>query len=160
MSKEMYCQLIDSFCEKFGIADPEPMYKACNLRVNNTDLTLLHGDFIDQNCLIVYCDLGEPPADNKQLAIQRLMEVNLSSFAHGAPRFGRNPETGHLLLMQRLTLSETDVDTLMTSMAEFESFALVWRQNFLLMADEFANWRYKQFQEQFAASGGSESRLN
>jgi hypothetical protein len=136
MSKQRYCELIDQLCERFSIPDPKSMHDACYIEIEGVYLTLLHGDFVDDDSLIIYCDFGEIPAGKRQAILENLMELNLAAVSNSARGFGYNPETGHVMMLTRLPLSQTTLDVLVPGLAEMTIYALTWRDSYFLAPPE------------------------
>jgi hypothetical protein len=132
MSKQKYCELIDQLCERFGIPDSKAMYDACHIEMEAVGFSLLHGDFVEEDSLIVYCDFGEMPAEKKRGILENLMELNLAAVSNSARGFGCNPETGHVMMLTRLPLSEMTLDVLVASLVEMAMYARTWRDNYFL----------------------------
>ncbi|MES2356164.1 MAG: CesT family type III secretion system chaperone [Pseudomonadota bacterium] len=149
MSKEKYCELIDQLCKKLGIEDSKSMYNACNVEVGNIPFTLLHGGNLDQDSLYLYCNFGEPPSERKTMVLQRLLETNLCLFGHNAQNFGFNVETGRVLQMSRMSVSQTKVESLMQVLGGLAAYAQMWRQSAFLpileIEQAFSTIQHSQF---------------
>jgi hypothetical protein len=149
MSKQKYCDIIDQLCDKLGIEDPESMYEACNLEVDGIAFTLTYGDYVDEECLLIYSDFGEPPMDDhsRAKAFQRLMEINLQVFARCKPNFGFNPETGRVLMMTHFGLERAELDLVMFELVNVASMVKLWRENFFVAPLDRALDSYEGMQE-------------
>ncbi len=136
MSKEKYEELIDEICDRLGMEDSESLYRLCSLRINEIDFTLTYGNFIDDDSLLIYCDLGEIPKPMESTIKERLMEANLTMFGKLDTVYALNPENGHALLMQPMSLLETDYNILMLKLSELTAFTYEWRNNYFLAPQE------------------------
>jgi len=149
MSKEKYCELIDQLCKKLGIEDSKSMHNACNIQVGNIPFILLHGGERDQDSLYLYCNFGEPPSERKTIVLQRLLETNLGLFGHNAQNFGFNVETGRVLQMSRMAISQTKLESLVQVLNGLAAYAQMWRQSAYLPVSEieqaFATINHSQF---------------
>jgi hypothetical protein len=136
VSKQKYEELINEVSYRLGIEDASSLYKLCSLRVNEIDFTLTHGNFIDDDTLMIYCDLGEIPKEMESVITERLMEANLTMFGKIDTVYALNPENGHALLIQPMSLTETDYDLLMLKLSELTAFTYEWRSNYFLAPQE------------------------
>src|SRR5437868_449585 len=136
MSYEIYCRLIDELCKQFNITDVKPEYEICKLQFNDTDFILRHGGQIDPEGLYVFCDFGEPPAAQTELALQRLLAVNLFMYGDSTPNYGINSVTGHVTFMFRLPMPRVNLAVLLAMMAQTTVQMRAWRKTFLLDASE------------------------
>jgi hypothetical protein len=141
MYKQAHCELIDQLCSKLGVENPQSMYGLCSLQVNGIDFTLLPGSFVNDDTLIIYCDLGAVPAERKLQVLERLMEVNFHMFSRDESSFACNPETGRVLLVKRLSLSETNLQEALRHMAALAAFTFAWRERFLMSPEEWRQWK-------------------
>ena len=130
MSKQKYCDLIDSLCERFQIEDSKSMYEACNIQIEEIPFTLLHANYIDDDSMIAYCDFGELPTEKRQPILEHLLTANLmmSSKMLGV---ACNPENGHVMMLRRFLLSRTTTDELLMDLGEMAFCASEWRDNYV-----------------------------
>jgi hypothetical protein len=132
MSKEKYCELIDQLCEGFGFKASEAEYAQCNVHLNEIPFMIIHGGEGDEDSLYMYCEFGELPAGREAEAMERLLESNLFLFGNSAPTYGSSPDTDFMLLMFRMAISKTTLESLSNVMLQFSTQAQIWRRTFFL----------------------------
>ena len=138
MSIQKYREFIDELCKVIDVEDPSLLYENCHVMLDGVPFTIAHGDpELDSDSIYIYCDFGAPPEEVKGLVLQRLMETNLVMFGNGTPMFGFNGDTGNILLMQRMVLSQMEFDSLMYVMEAFVGHIEKWRP-LLFAAEPFA----------------------
>jgi hypothetical protein len=131
MSTKKYHELIDKICSDLGIEDPASLYENCNLRIGDVDFTLLQGSEEDEDGLYVYCDMGEVPEELTGQLLPRLMENNLYTYGETTPHFGFNIESGRVILMNRLRLSELTFEALSDLLGSLIDYVPQWRNETL-----------------------------
>ena len=131
MSYEKYCEVIDDVCEEFDIPDPKSNYEICHLNLENHNFSLAFVE-ADPEYLTVFCDFGEVPEQNASAILRRLLERNLLMFSGKSPRLSINPDTGHVLLIAQLPLTELTLDALEATLGIYAIAASDWRETFYL----------------------------
>jgi hypothetical protein len=126
-SRQKYCQFVDKLCEMLGIPDSKSMYEACHLLINDIPFSLGQGDQDDEDSLYIYCDFGKPADEVKAVVLERLMQTNLAIFGNGTPTFGLNAESGHIILMHRMVISEMGFESLTYVLSSFVDHVKRWR---------------------------------
>ena len=130
MSKRKYCELIDQVCARCGIDDPQSMYDVCDLIVMDVAFTLLYREAIDG--VVLFCDYGEAPEENRSQILQSLLEANTYTFDFNTPCFTINPETKHVLLRAHLPLEILTPEELLSTLGAHAAAANLWRKTYLL----------------------------
>lgn len=134
MAIEDFDRLIDGICKIKNIARTKEQGDACHLRVDGVPFSLLPcGTRGDVEHVMFICDFGPLPQASRTELLQGLMETNLFLFGAEAPRFGCNPETGHVLYMGYLPLAEVTPESVQRLLDETSEQAQAWRAFHLQM---------------------------
>ncbi|MES2353626.1 MAG: CesT family type III secretion system chaperone [Pseudomonadota bacterium] len=132
MSYEKYCELIDQIHTQYGLPDSELKYENCNLMLLDVPFTLAHGGQKHPNKLLVFCDFGEPPEEDRAAILAKVLEGNMELFAEDAGHFAINAETGHVLLMVKLSLEDIVTDSVMPVLMMYAGIATEWGKTHFL----------------------------
>lgn len=138
-AKEHYYQLIDGICALAGIAEPRTMYENCSISVNQIEFTMTHANFVHPDLAVLYVDFGKPPAERRDVVLQRLLETNTYMFCDSdGPAFSFNAESGHVMLMVRVLLPQVTPASVIALMQHLSDYVKSWQSNFFLSDDERA----------------------
>ncbi len=136
MSTERYRDLVTELCIRFHIDIPtDTLEEGFSLKVNQTLFTLQCDLEADEDELLIFCEFSEYPSENIPLALKRLMKVNVLSYLKNGPKFSLNPDTGHIILFSRASLSELSPDILVLILLNLSNCARLW-QKYALLEDE------------------------
>ncbi|MES2354840.1 MAG: CesT family type III secretion system chaperone [Pseudomonadota bacterium] len=130
MSKQKYVELIDQVCKECDIDDPQSMYDVCDLIVMDVAFTLLYRDAFDG--IVIFCEYGEVPEENRAAILQSLLEANTYTFDFNTPCFLINPDTKHVLLRAHMLLDGLTAQDLLTTLGSYAMTAGIWRKTYHL----------------------------
>ena len=130
MSKEKYFELIDNLCDECQIREPQTLYETCDLVVLGIAFTILYHE--DTECVVVFCDFGAAPEENRSLVLRRLLEANMFTLNFFAPCFAFNPETEHVLLRAHFPLEGLTAQELLNMLGTHAAMAAEWRRTHFL----------------------------
>lgn len=136
-ARQCYRDLIIQFCKEVNLADPEAMVEQCRFTANEVLFTLAHsGDEMPAQAVLV-ADFGPLPQERSAEAIRKLLEINFFTFSDpGCPAFVIQPDTGNVLLMQRIALLLVSAEGLRMLVENIAQHARLWRETFYLDMDE------------------------
>lgn len=136
-ARKCYRDLIIQFCKIVHLPDPEAMVEQCRFTVNDVLFTLAHsGDEMPDQAVLV-ANFGAPPTEKSEEAIRKLLEINSFTFSDpGCPSFVIQPDTGNVMLMQRIALLMVSAEGLRILVENVAQHANAWRQTFYLNTDE------------------------
>lgn len=98
---------------------------------------MAHMDAIFPENAVLYADFGKPPAEQRALALQPLLESNLLTYCDAdAPSFAFNAETGHVILMARVPLDRMTGEMAAFLMYQLADYVAVWRKTYFLNHEE------------------------
>jgi hypothetical protein len=140
--KNQYRRLIEGVCRRGGIGDSKTVLERGHLAVNGIPFTLLHAEPAEPEFVLVYCDFGELPRHNRELALQRLLEVNLFLYGGAGPGFSFNKDSGHVLLMAQFRLPAATEESVLTALGSMAAYAEEWRKGHFLKDGQHMRTEY------------------
>ena len=146
MDKHKYYELVEQLCKTLGISNSYLGDGICLVRIDEITLILAQGDGLDEDSLCIDCDFGVPIAEVKGLVLQRVMEANLYTTRNDAPTFGFNADTGHVYMMNRISLEETTLESLIVVLGNIAAYVHKWRDNLFVTGSELAHLPANKFE--------------
>ena len=146
MDKHKYYELVEQLYKTLGIANSYIDDGICLVRVDEITLILTQGDGLDEDSLCIDCDFGVPIAEVKGLVLQRVMEANLYTTRSDSPTFGFNADTGHVYMMNRISLEETTLESLLVVLGNIAAYVHKWRDNLFVTGSELAQLPINKFE--------------
>lgn len=134
MSNETYCKLIDGFCSLIGFQEPALLYERAELAINDEDCVIMHGGPRNAEAVAVFCIYGQPPEQDVDLILQRLLEANLTLMSPGGLHFAVDPVTDEVMVAGIAPMSGLCPETLLALLVELACQARDWRQHYFLGA--------------------------
>jgi hypothetical protein len=136
MSLDLFEDLLRDLCAVVGLPDTEQMLERRQLQVEGFDVAL---DYLDDDpaAFYLYFQFGIVTA-GRTLAVFRLMlEANLLIYAQDQAQFGMDSDTGGIVLLVRIGLTE-DVtgDWLANLMVDYAEHGRYWRDQIVQSTDE------------------------
>lgn len=136
MSLDLFEALLRDLCGAVGLPDPEQMVARRQLQVEGFDVLL---DYLEDDpaAFYLYFQFGVVTA-GRTLAVYRLMlEANLLIYAQDQAQFGLDSDTGGIVLLVRIGLTE-DVtgDWLANLMVDYAEHGRYWRDQINQAPDE------------------------
>jgi hypothetical protein len=135
MSIGRYRNLIEQLCERFNIPDHGAMYQSAQMRLSGVEFTLYHGGFMVPDSVLVYCEFGELPQQNRENILLRLLETNMYLFNAHCPAFTYNMHQNHVILMCRFPLASATLESTLELFDFFAGLALRWRKDHFLFGE-------------------------
>lgn len=109
---------------------------ALDITVDGIGFSLMPGADDNADCLLLFCEFGEPPDYCGPLAMRRLLEANLAMMGAGRPSFGVNFATGQVLLSGAVRMAGMTGETLAQMLFHYAGRAKEWRETFFLLEEE------------------------
>ena len=136
MTAALFDALLRDLCTVVGLPDPEQMVQKRQLQVEGFDVLL---DYLedDPTAFYLYFQFGIVTA-GRTLTIYRLMlEANLLIYAQDQAQFGMDSDTGGIVLLVRIGLTE-DVtgDWLANLMVDYAEHGRYWQDQIVQSTDE------------------------
>lgn len=150
MATEQYKILIDELCALTGLSLRPSLYERADLEVDKVFFSLAEVKAVKasragsdvksgkpqvniadhaaaQGIIAVFCDFGPSPRSNREMVLQRLLELNLSLQGDDLPVMSMNHENGHVVLCRRLPLIGLNALDLLNKMKDHAGQAKEWR---------------------------------
>lgn len=87
----------------------------------------------DQDYLVIHCELGALPTEQREQVLIRLLETNFHLVNSAKPvTFCHNENTGHIMLSMAQPLSRLTAQGVLDQLGALADYALVWRENYFL----------------------------
>jgi hypothetical protein len=136
MQLELFENLLRELCAVVGLPDAEDMVQRRQIQVEGFDVIL---DYLedDPGAFYLYFQFGIVTA-GRTLAVYRLMlEANLLIYAQDQAQFGMDSETGGIVLLVRIALTE-DVtgEWLANLMIDYAEHGRYWRDQIVQSTDD------------------------
>jgi hypothetical protein len=133
---QIFEDLLRDLCSVVGLPDPESMIERRQIQVEGFDVML---DYLedDGDAFYLYFQFGIVTA-GRTLAIYRLMlESNLLIYAQDQAQFGMDSDTGGIVLLVRIALSEQITgEWLANLMIDYAEHGRYWRDQIVQAPDE------------------------
>ncbi len=136
MQLALFEDLLRDLCQVVGLPDPEDLVARRQMQVEGFDVQL---DYLpdDPGAFYVYFQFGVVTA-GRTLAVYRLMlEANLLIYAQDQAQFGLDSDTGGIVLLVRIALTE-DVTGhwLANLMIDYAEHGRYWRDQIVQSPDD------------------------
>jgi hypothetical protein len=136
MQLELFENLLRELCTVVGLPDAEDMVQRRQIQVEGFDVIL---DYLEDDpaAFYLYFQFGIVTA-GRTLAVYRLMlEANLLIYAQDQAQFGLDSETGGVVLLVRIALTE-DVtgEWLANLMVDYAEHGRYWRDQIVQSTDD------------------------
>lgn len=109
-------------------ASPEDEEDSLALVIDSVSMLLIYKPEVTDRCAFVFCDFGPASPASELQALRHLLHTNLLMYRGGGPAFGRDPDSGHILLLCEVPLELATPATLMTYLQQLSSHARAWQQ--------------------------------
>ncbi len=147
MASEQYKKLVDDLCKLVNMPVQPSLYQRVDLEIDKVFFSLVEAKAAtskksatapaaapkadsgtsQDGMVAVFCDFGPLPRHQRQAAMQRLLELNLSLQGEELPVMSMNHENGHVLLSRRLPLAGMAALDLLNKMKDHAGQAKEWR---------------------------------
>lgn len=136
MSRERYVQLLEQTCAVVGIPDAPSVIQRGSLDVDGHEVLLSHYEN-DPEATYVTFNFGIVSAGRTLRVFRLLLEANLTVYAQDQAQLGLLPETGGVLLIVRVPMTD-DIDGayLADTFNHYAEHARYWRDSIVTATDE------------------------
>lgn len=137
MASDQYKKLIDELCKLTALPPRASYYERADLQVDKVLFALAEAEPGEskQAEIVIFCDFGAPPRTQRELVLQKLLELNLSLQGRDLPVMSMNAENGHVLLCRRLPLAGLGALDLLNKMKDHAGQAKQWRNEGCFLED-------------------------
>lgn len=136
MSFERYESLVRELCQVVGIPDAETVLNRRCLEIEGFEVQLLHFEN-DPEALYLNFNYGMVTAGRTLRVFRLLLEANLTIYAQDQAQVGLEPETGTVLLIVRVGLTdEVDGAWLADTFNHYTEHGQYWRDSIITSSDE------------------------
>ena len=136
MTAALFDALLRDLCTVVGLPDPEQMVQKRQLQVEGFDVLL---DYLedDPTAFYLYFQFGIVTA-GRTLTIYRLMlEANLLIYAQDQAQFGMDSDTGGIVLLVRIGLTEDVTGAWLANlMVDYAEHGRYWQDQIVQSTDE------------------------
>ena len=133
---ELYLELIRQLCEVMEIPDHVSVQQTRRVQVNGYQVLL---DYLEADPEAIYLlfDYGVPTAGRTMPVFRLMLESNLLVYAQDQAQLGMDPDTGSVLLIVRVGMSqEIDGEWLLGTLEHYAEHGNYWSENLLRSSDE------------------------
>jgi len=136
MANAEYKKFIKALGKKtITLIDPE--VEVLGIQVEGVDITISHRDAVeeggsDQGVVILACDMGEVPQENRCTILEKVLEVGMHMTGLLLPYFGFEPQSQHLLLISVLPMNGIDVELALDMISKLVLVAKDWQETHFL----------------------------
>ena len=136
MTYERYEELVNEFCLTTELGDPRVVLETKTLEVEGFTVLIDHfGD--DPDAIYMQFDYGIVTAGRTLRIFRMMLESNLLVYAQDQAQLGVNPETGGVLLILRVPMTE-DIDGawFADTLVHYAEHGRYWRDHMSSAVDE------------------------
>ena len=136
MSYERYTDLVKQLCTTVGIPDAQAVIDRGVVEIEGYEVLITHYDN-DAAAMYMNMHFGIVTAGRTLRVFRLLLEANLSIYAQDQAQMGLNPDTGGVLLIVRIPMSdEVDGTWLADTFNHYVEHAKYWRESIVEATDE------------------------
>ena len=136
MSAERFGGLVRQLCEAIDLPDPEAVLARGAVEVEGFEILLRHFEN-DVDAMYLNFDFGIVTAGRTLRVFQLMLESNLTVYAQDQAQLGLNPDTGGVLLIVRVPITdEIDGAWLAETLTHYTEHGRYWRDNMSTATDE------------------------
>jgi hypothetical protein len=136
MSAEHYVHLVTELCAAVGLPDAEPVLQRGAIEVEGFEVLLGYYEN-DPQAMYLNFNFGIVTAGRTLRVFQLLLEANLTVYAQDQAQLGLNPDTGGIILIVRVPMSdEIDGQWLAGTLTHYAEHGRYWRDNVAGASDE------------------------
>jgi hypothetical protein len=136
VSREKYENLVRELCRAMEVNDPATVLQRGALEVAGYEVLLSHLPG-DPNAMYMNFNFGIVSAGRTLRLFHQMLTSNLTLYAQDQAQLGVNPETGGMLLIVRIPMTdEVDGPWLADTFNHYSEHGRYWRQNRAEIPDE------------------------
>lgn len=136
MTRQTYEALIDQICAIEGIGDPSQLYRMAALQLGDIAFVMMPVSLANEPWAMFFIDYGPPPAERRDLALQRLLEANALDPDPLLPKFGMDAGTGHVLLTGFFKVGVIDPESFLKLLRHHAAQAAAWKASDFMTDDD------------------------
>jgi hypothetical protein len=106
MTFRRYQTFIESFCQEFGLPDSASILRGGFIDFGNALFSIRYYEDLNPEFLIVQGDFGAPNPHKSSEAYILMLQKNLQFGPPDGPTFAITPDTGRVVLLQRMPLQD------------------------------------------------------
>ena len=136
MSYERFADLVTELCLVVGLPDARTVLERSAMEIEGFHVQLGHfGN--DEGAMYLSFDFGVVTAGRTLRVFRLLLEANLSIYAQDQAQLGLNPDTGGVLLIVRVPMTDDiDGEWLADTFNHYVEHGRYWRENIVCATDE------------------------
>lgn len=136
MSYERYTDLVKQLCTTIGIPDAQAVIDRGVVEIEGYEVLITHYEN-DAAAMYMNMHFGIVTAGRTLRVFRLLLESNLTIYAQDQAQVGLNPDTGGVLLIVRIPMSdEVDGVWLADTFNHYVEHAKYWRESIVEATDE------------------------
>ena len=136
MSYERYVELVTQMCGVVGLPDPNAVLARGAVEIEGYEVLLSHFEN-DAQAMYLNFHYGIVTAGRTLRVFRLLLEANLQIYAQDQAQLGLNPDTGGILLIVRVPMTEeVDGTWLADTFNHYIEHGQYWRDNIVQATDE------------------------
>lgn len=136
MSYERYTDLVKQLCTTIGIPDAQAVIDRGVVEIEGYEVLITHYEN-DAAAMYMNMHFGIVTAGRTLRVFRLLLESNLTIYAQDQAQVGLNPDTGGVLLIVRIPMSdEVDGAWLADTFNHYVEHAKYWRESIVEATDE------------------------
>jgi len=136
MSRQRYEDLVRDLCKVFEVGNADGVLQRGALEVSGYEVSLLHlGN--DEHAMYMNFNFGIASAGKTLRLFYLMLQSNLSIYAQDQAQLGVSPDTGVVLLIVRVPMTD-DIDGqwLADTFVHYSEHGRYWRQNMADVPDD------------------------
>jgi len=136
MSFERYQDLVKALCEEVGIGDAQTAIERGAVEVGGYEVLVMHMAS-DEQAMYLNFNMGIARAGRTLRLFHFMLQSNTTVYAQDQAQLGVNPDTGGLLLIVRVPMTdELDGRALADTLVHYSEHGRYWRDTMYSTADE------------------------
>ncbi len=136
MSFERYSELVHDLCSVVDLPSAESVLERGVMEVEGFEVALSHFEN-DPDAMYLNFSFGIVTAGRTLRIFRLMLEANLSIYAQDQAQLGLDPDTGGVLLIIRVPMSDDINGTwLADTFAHYSEHGRYWRDSILIASDE------------------------
>lgn len=136
MSAERYQGLVQALCKEVGIADAQTAIDRGVIEVGGYEVLVTHMAS-DEQAMYLNFNFGIASAGRTLRLFHFMLQSNTTIYAQDQAQLGVNPDTGGLLLIVRVPMTdELDGPALAETLVHYSEHGRYWRDTMYSTADE------------------------
>jgi hypothetical protein len=136
MSADRYEGLVRDLCRVIGLPDAETVLQRGAMEVEGFEVLVSHFTN-DEQAMYLNFNFGIVTAGRTLRVFQMMLEANLTVYAQDQAQLGLNPDTGGVLLIVRVPMTDdVDGEWLASTFTHYTEHGRYWRDNMSTATEE------------------------